>query len=187
MIISGELHGDEPIGTLSSFYFIKTLVEQSLEDPWLSMLLNTRLVTVVPMTNAVGYAHHLRGETEQGDDYYGMDPNRDFPFDQDPQQCMQTVAAKTLYTLFHRHLFQFLLTFHGGTNVLGYEWGDTSHCISTYCEPCPDYNQMQWIAKLLQQISGPAGDYEESYVVGDMGSTVYPVHGGLEDWAYGAS
>lgn len=25
------------------------------------------------------------------------------------------------------------------------------------------------------------------YVLGDMSSTVYPVNGGLEDWAYGAS
>ena len=27
----------------------------------------------------------------------------------------------------------------------------------------------------------------QDYILGDMSSTVYPVHGGLEDWAYGAS
>ncbi|EME26725.1 carboxypeptidase M [Galdieria sulphuraria] len=188
MLVSGELHGDEPIGTLSSYYFIKTLVEHSPRDPWLSMLLNTRMVTVIPMTNAVGYSHGVRGESEQGTDYLGMDPNRDFPFDQEPNNCMRTVAARTIYSLFHRHLFQILLTFHGGTNVLSYEWGDTKHCSSTLpCEPCPDSEIMHLIANKLQQVSGSAGDYETPYVIGDMGSQVYPVRGGLEDWAYGAS
>ncbi|GJQ15748.1 hypothetical protein GpartN1_g7539.t1 [Galdieria partita] len=185
MIVSGELHGDEPVGTLSSFYFIKTLVEQSFRDPWLSMLLNTRIVTVIPMTNAVGYDHNVRGESEGMVEL--MDPNRDFPFDQDPDKCMKTVAGKALYSLFHHHLFQILLTFHGGTNVLGYEWGDTRHCHSTSCEPSPDDWIMHSIATKLQQVSGSAGIHEKPYIVGDMGSTVYPVKGGLEDWAYGAS
>eukprot|EP00871_Galdieria_phlegrea_P002684 jgi/Galph1/3416/GphlegSOOS_G2081.1 len=187
ILLSGELHGDEPMGALTCFYLGQLLVERSSSDPWLNLLINTRLITIIPMTNAVGYAHRARGESELGD-YWGIDANRDFPFDQEPQKCMQTVAARTINELFHRHLFQMLLTFHGGTNVLGYEWGDTVHClVNGSCVSSPDHFAMDAISKRLRDMAGPAGSHEAAYVIGDMGSTVYPVHGGLEDWAYGAS
>lgn len=116
-----------------------------------------------------------------------IDPNRDFAFDQTETSCMQTVAARTLNELFRTHLYRILITFHGGTNVIGYEWGDTQHCRGNICRDAPDKKAMVVLAARMAKYAGPAGSYEDDYVVGDMGSTVYPVNGGMEDWAYGAS
>eukprot|EP00967_Tisochrysis_lutea_P035660 scaffold42792_cov34-Tisochrysis_lutea.AAC.5 len=62
------------------------------------------------MTNAIGSAMHQRTEM-------GIDPNRDFPFDQIPKACMQTVAARTVNELYRSHLLQLVITFHGGMQV----------------------------------------------------------------------
>ena len=44
---------------------------------------------LMPMTNAHGYANYKREEN-------GMDPNRDFPYLQMPQRCMQTQTARAV-------------------------------------------------------------------------------------------
>jgi hypothetical protein len=73
-------------------------------------LVDTRTVLISPMTNAVGSAQRTRTEL-------GIDPNRDFPFDQSPRACMQTVTARTVNELYRSHLLQLVITFHGGMQV----------------------------------------------------------------------
>ena len=41
------------------------------------------------MTNAIGVEQLRREEL-------GIDPNRDFPYDQEPSRCMKTVAARAV-------------------------------------------------------------------------------------------
>ena len=36
---------------------------------------------------------------------------------------MQTIAGRTVNEIYREHLFQLSLTFHAGTEVVGYEWG----------------------------------------------------------------
>ena len=84
---------------------------------WLARLATTRRIVVVPTANALGYYQNKREEN-------GIDPNRDFPYDlPSPNLCMQTIAGRTLNEVFRQHLFQLSLTFHGGMEVVGYEWG----------------------------------------------------------------
>lgn len=84
---------------------------------WLARLLTTRRIVIVPTANALGYYQKVREE-------HNIDPNRDFPYDATtPDKCMQTVAARTLNEIYREHLFQLALTFHGGMEVVGYEWG----------------------------------------------------------------
>jgi len=51
---------------------------------------------------------------------------------------------------------------------------------------------LESIGKAMKNMSGGEIVKEESgyaideYVFGDISSTIYPVNGGLEDWAYGA-
>jgi hypothetical protein len=88
---------------------------------WLARLYYTRRLIVVPTANAVGYFRNTREED------FGVDPNRDFPYDTKPTACMQTIAARTLNELYQANLIQLSLTFHGGMEVIGYEWGAPSY------------------------------------------------------------
>lgn len=190
LLISGLLHGDEVIGPHAVLAYIEHMLENYASDPFVKRMLDTRYVTLVPMTNAVGFHRNERGERQPrldgtGDDV--VDPNRDFGFDQQPSRCMQTVAARAINELFRAHLFRLLVTFHGGTNVVGYEWGDLTHCNGPDCSAAPDMKIMHALGNRMSDVAGPAGTFESAYPVGDMGGLVYPVNGGMEDWAYGAS
>lgn len=191
MLVSGEVHGDEIIGPQAVLAFIEFMVSRYSDDPYTRGMLDSRIVTFIPMTNALGFFNGERVERHKGEADDGsailIDPNRDFGFDQNPLQCMQTVAARTINELFRVHLFRVLITFHGGTNAIGYEWGDKSHCTGKNCKPAPDSAIMDALAQRMSNFSGPAGSFEAAYPVGNMGELVYPVNGGMEDWAYGAS
>lgn len=199
-LVSGELHGDEVVGPITVLAFIEWMVSNYPHDAFAKRMIDTRISTLVPMTNALGYFQGVRVEqqppTDENDGDGGggggaiplqIDPNRDFGFDNHPDKCMQTVAARALNELYRVHLFRIAITFHGGTNALGYEWGDMTHCEGRNCHPAPDTHIMAALAERMSANAGPAGSYEEAYPVGDMGRLVYPVHGGMEDWGYGAS
>ena len=121
---------------------------------WLARLVTTRRIVIVPTANALGYYQNKREENH-------IDPNRDFPYDQtNPQSCMQTIAGRTLNEIFRKHLFQLSLTFHGGMEVIGYEWGAPSYSNKV----SPDDIAQHDIAKAYSQYAGgfattPAYDF----------------------------
>ncbi|KAK4538543.1 hypothetical protein CDCA_CDCA18G4568 [Cyanidium caldarium] len=205
LLVSGALHGDERIGSTMATELAALLTDVA-GDPaaaavpdaartdatadglraWLRYLVRHRYLTIVPAANAPGLARNERTEL-------GVDPNRDFPWNQlAPTDCMRTVAARAINELARDHLYQMLLTYHGGTTVIGYEWGDRVHCPEgTACvhnAPAPDVWAMHTIAAGMRAYAGNGNGYGgRAYQIGTMGDTVYPVAGGMEDWAYGAS
>lgn len=116
---------------------------------WLARLLTTRRLVVIPTANALGYYRKNREENN-------IDPNRDFPYDQDnPTKCMQTIAGRTLNEVFRDHMFQLSLTFHGGMEVVGYEWG-APYWNRDSSEPrlSPDDTAQKQIAAAYSQYAG---------------------------------
>lgn len=89
VFFSGCLHGDEWVGPATLVELILYIVQQYKQgnNPWIAHLVNSRSTYLMPMTNAIGYENTRRGEN-------GLDPNRDFPYDQSPQRCMQTITAR---------------------------------------------------------------------------------------------
>jgi hypothetical protein len=143
---------------------------------WLARLVATRRIVIVPTANALGYYQNTRGE---GD----IDVNRDFPFDyEDPAVCMQTIGGRTLNEVFRESMFQMALTFHGGIEMIGYEWGADSYVGVL----SPDNEAQNQIATAY---SAYGGGWSESapYLVGPMDQILYTVEGGMEDWAYAGS
>lgn len=189
MLVSGAVHGDEVIGPQATIAFLHFMLANYKRDAYIRQMVDSRLVTIVPTGNALGYEHGKRGEfyNRTGEKQIMLDPNRDFAFDTHPRGCMRTVVARVFNELMRRRLFRVLVTFHGGTNVIGYEWGDKTHCKGRECQPSPDIRLMRALAKRMADNAGPAGMFEPKYPIGTMGKLVYPVHGGMEDWAYGAS
>ena len=101
--------------------------------------MQTREIIITPMTNAVGYYHNEREERINQD--HGafksnpnrvkakrvpesMDINRDFPYNiRSDMECLNTIAGRVIHEIFARNLIVSAITFHGGTNVIGYPWG----------------------------------------------------------------
>mmetsp|Transcript_11442 Transcript_11442/g.11452 ORF Transcript_11442/g.11452 Transcript_11442/m.11452 type:complete len:178 (+) Transcript_11442:457-990(+) len=162
------------------------------------------------MTNAVGYYYNEREEriNNQHDEYknnknrgftskmiVSKDINRDFPFNQpSSDECLNTIASRIVHQLFVENLFVSSLTFHGGTTVISYPWGSYNHAKKigrTYqSKEAPDYMAFERIGEIMISEAGSkikkGNQYIDDFELGDMTTVVYPVNGGLEDWAYGA-
>eukprot|EP00933_Yihiella_yeosuensis_P083066 TRINITY_DN9715_c0_g6_i1.p1 TRINITY_DN9715_c0_g6~~TRINITY_DN9715_c0_g6_i1.p1 ORF type:complete len:695 (+),score=84.96 TRINITY_DN9715_c0_g6_i1:23-2107(+) len=180
VFLSGALHGDERVGPLSVTELAVFLTEQyraGNED--VKRLVDFRATWITPTTNAFGYANNRRDENN-------MDPNRDFAYLQNPQRCMQTQTARAVNELFRNHLFQFMLTFHGGMRALTYEWGSRNHMVGRKSTESPDFQAFKTTGELLLGASGKDRSGSWWYPLGPINDMVYPVDGGMEDWSYGA-
>ena len=165
LYFSGEVHGDERVGPHAVLEAARLLCS-NLTDVDLS----DTLVVMTPLTNPLGYALGERGEL-------GVDPNRDFPYDQSPEECLESVSARVVHRIFHHYgNIEAGITFHGGEQSITYPWGSTNH----EKEEALDTPWLHMIAEELQRVSGGPQVYE----IGSMGKVVYPVKGGMEDWAY---
>jgi hypothetical protein len=147
------------------------LISKGINDDtrkWLARLVSTRRIIIIPSANALGYDRNERTE-------YDIDPNRDFPFDiRDKRQCMKTIAGRTINEIFRDHLFQIALTFHGGTEVVAYEWG-----APTYLNlGSPDDVAQVEIGDGYSRFAG-GFDGTKKYLSGTMNDLVYPVRGGM--------
>ncbi|KAL7493043.1 hypothetical protein ACHAWT_002283 [Skeletonema menzelii] len=159
----------------------QSLTQKGIPSPlrqWLARLVSTRRTIIIPTANALGYSRNKR---EEGT----IDPNRDFPFDIEQyheNECMQTIAGRSINELWRSHLFQIGLTFHGGMEVIGYEWG-----APTYLNlDAPDALAQHEIASAYSRYSNGFPGHSP-YDFGTMNDKVYYVRGGMEDWAFAGS
>ena len=200
---SGCVHGDERVGPTAVMEAASLLLEAASceasfeynpsmhatcsaslqaqgiskrQRQWLARLVATRRIVIVPTANALGYYRNTRNEDN-------VDVNRDFPFDYtSPTMCMRTIGARTFNELFREHLFQMALTFHGGTELIGYEWGADSFQGTL----SPDDEAQKQIANAYSNYGG-GWSGSGPYPFGPMDQIIYTVKGGMEDWAYAGS
>ena len=184
VFFSGCVHGNERIGPTTTVEVVRLLLN-NVNQPnnkdstsvWLSRLVRTRVITIMPTANALGYYKNVREEN-------GIDPNRDFPWGVSEKECMQTTAARALNSLFRERMFQLSITFHSGMRAIAYEWGSPN-----YKDASPDDGALHPIGRHAVRAAG-VGDGENHgyyYPEGVLNPLVYPVKGGMEDWAYAAS
>jgi len=195
--ISGVVHGDEVIGptavTEFAKYFCDTYEEK--KNSVYHNILKEKLIIITPMTNAYGYYNGRRDEKvsiRNSNKFKNVDPNRDFPYYKSTdgiKTCMETITARTINEIFNEFIIGGAITFHGGTSVIGYAWGNYIHLAGrNKGTESPDYNAFHEIGKIMVKFSSSKdnlGHNIRDYELGDMSSTVYPLDGALEDWAYG--
>lgn len=120
-----------------------------------------------------------------------MDPNRDFPYLQNPSNCMKTTAARAVNEAWRSHLFQAAVTFHGGMQAVGYEWGSPNHFGAGGDSESPDDLGQRAIGMVMREAAGAFRGRDVQgdgyYPVDRINRLVYPVNGGMEDWAYAGS
>lgn len=84
--------------------------------------------------------------------------------------------------LFRTHMFQISLTFHGGIEGIGYEWGSPSHGRAN----SPDHKAQDQVSSSFSYVGGSFKGVKP-YRYGKMNIWLYAVRGGMEDWAYAGS
>lgn len=177
VFFSGELHGDERVGPTATVEFVQLLLDQYATYEWVRRLVDTRSIWVMPTPNAHGYFEGRRTEL-------GVDVNRDFPVDKSTGDCMASVAARALNELFRERLFRVAITFHSGIEMITYTWGTVTALQKRKHRSPDDISQ----AMMGSSMSAFAGKFEgHHYPHGRMNDLLYPVRGGMEDWAYASS
>jgi hypothetical protein len=162
---------------------------------WLARLVSTRRIVIVPNPNSSGYYLNQRNEnyvTPNGQSTNGIDPNRDFPYDQVPSQCMKSITARTINELFLENLFQMSMTYHGGIENITFEWGASD---VPFNKVSPDDVAQRILADKMSIYAGELYSSGQSntspkgrfYETGDMNDILYGVKGGFEDYAYAGS
>lgn len=193
--ISGLVHGNEEIGPTTIVEFAKYFCDNKQNKSLFHNILKNKMFIMTPMTNAYGYYNHNREDKViEFDNRKSLeDPNRDFPYsDENTEEmsCMRTITGRTINEIFNEHIIIGAITFHGGTNVLGYAWGNYIHKVGKKSTEAPDHSAFRTIGEIMKEASSSELNQKTNipdYRLGDMTSTVYPVNGGVEDWAYGGS
>ena len=178
VFLSGNLHGDEQVGPMTMIYALEHLVRHRVagDNAWVNRMLDTRRLIVMPMTNPLGYQRMVRTEN-------GLDPNRDFPYNQQPSKCMLTLTARAVNEVWRDNLITSAITFHGGMQAISYEWGADNHVGGG--SESPD-DRAQYLTSHI--MGNMAGAYRgQRYPVERINNLVYAVDGGMEDWAYAGS
>eukprot|EP01041_Mallomonas_annulata_P006251 gene6251-12656_t len=211
ILISGEIHGDERVGPITALYTAQLLTWSAsceiqkdskycnilesyginkMQRIWLTFLATRRHSIIIPTTNCLGYINNKREDA-------GVDPNRDFPYSRRNGHCMKSTTARIINAVFAFHLIQLVVTFHGGMEAIGYEWGSENH--NRPRDASPDDHSNRDIAGALRAFAGTSaggsgtssGAHKKGsggglYPVGRINSIIYPVDGGMEDWVYAA-
>jgi hypothetical protein len=184
VFFSGNLHGDEQVGPVTLVALAHLLVAGARPasphfNPWIARLVNTRIITMIPITNPLGYETMVREEDH-------VDPNRDFPFLEAPNKCMLTATARAVNEVWRESLFQLAVTFHGGMEAIAWEWGAPNHERAPFNSESPDDVGQRHLAEVMREMAGSLfGSHR--YPIGRMNNLVYGVTGGMEDWAYAGS
>jgi hypothetical protein len=186
LLVAG-FHGDEVVGTNSLYRMIELFCDNFFKQKLWSNLIGNVRIMMLPMANVNGFYHQKREETVLlNENSTEFDPNRDFPYDPDKKQgCFETSTAELLDAIFRDNIIVGCLTFHGGANSITYPWGNIPHLNRA---ESGDQVAFDAVANVLTQVAGGNTNFEiKPYEIGTLEEVVYVVHGGFEDWGYGAS
>lgn len=183
VLLIGGFHGNEVTGSNSLYNLVKIFQRYLLTNDDLSQLLDNVRILILPIVNAEGFSN---GRREEMVDETLYDPNRDFPYNLNPdQKCFKTTTAQIIDAIYKNYMIVGTLTYHGGDNSITYPWGNFAHEEDPITGDDIAFSQL---AKFLQTISGENKLLKvEEYKIGTMQDIVYDVGGGFEDWAYAAS
>lgn len=158
---------------------------------WLARLVSTRRIVVIPSANSLGFFNNTRNEGN-------VDPGRDFPVATMENDCMKSVASRTINELFRLHMFQMAISFHDGDGALRWSW-------RRYPASAPDISAQLQLGKVFidnvtgkrkssiyHEVESPNAIFQsETPIVSSVESNHKRENetqiGSFEDWAYAAS
>lgn len=188
-------HAREVIGTETVLGLIRHLCESYATDADARRLLDEREIYCVPIVNPDGVLFNeanypggggmwRKNRRVNGGGYYGVDLNRNYPYEwvgpgssSDPSaetyrgpSAGSEPEAQALMAFHAAHDFQTYQSYHSYSNLTLIPWGFTS-------VPCPDDAVFRDVAAELTADNG--------YLAGSAPELLYVVNGSSVDWAYG--
>ncbi|MGQ9708497.1 MAG: M14 family zinc carboxypeptidase [bacterium] len=168
----GAIHGDEKISWAITFELLKYLVSRYGSDTFVTRLVDTREIYLLPMFNPDGYIASRR--------YNGnsVDLNRNWGWmwgNELNQGARPFSEPENRAVLAHiwRHPFVTFVSYHAGKTFISYPW---SYCYS-YQNTIPELNLIQFLSARYA--------YWTHYTYGQGSDTMYLINGSTKDFDYG--
>jgi len=188
-------HAREPMSTETCLLLIDHLGANYATDPYVRWLVDEREIFFVPIVNPDGYVYNettspaggglwRKNRRVNGDGSYGVDPNRNYPYEwlgagssADPASDIyrgpyagSEPEVQALMNLSLTHQFQTAQSFHTYSNYVLIPWGYTLN-------HTPDDAVLRDVANAMAATNG--------YTVGQAPEILYEVNGSATDWQYG--
>lgn len=173
LYLSGSLHGDEVMGPNIIIEFIEYYCQKDkLKDTFEYNILKERMFIFTPLINTYGFSHSIKEDKivfRVNKTISYVDPNRDFPYfissEVVNEDCMNSITARTVNEIFKEHIIVSAISFHSGSNVIGYPSGNNNHLNNTEYS---DYYAFNEIAEIL-------ANYSDSEINKEKGITKYAI------------
>jgi hypothetical protein len=117
LLITAATHGDELITTEVLMNLVDELLQGYGQDPRFTRMVDDHDLYFVPVVNADGFAERDRYD-------YGQDPNRSYPYPNDPARA-PTASIKAVIKLFEEKNFAGSIDFHAYGEMVMYPWAYT--------------------------------------------------------------
>jgi hypothetical protein len=141
LMITAATHGNEPAPVEILMAVIEQLVKGYGSDARLTKMLDKHVLYFIPVVSPDGYVANTRYTN-------GVDPNRDYPYPDDPSH--QSVASDANETVwFAKHNIVGSLDFHSNLSVVMYPWAYTDEA-----PPPADVAKFKPLCDQLAQLTG---------------------------------
>ncbi|RZA07536.1 MAG: hypothetical protein EOP11_07420 [Proteobacteria bacterium] len=126
LLITAATHGDELITTEVLMSLVDTLLEKNGQDPRFTRMIQDHDLYFIPVVNADGFAERDRYD-------YGQDPNRSYPYPNDPARA-PTTSIKAIISFFEEKKFAGSIDFHAYGEMVMFPWAYTYDPIAADAE-----------------------------------------------------
>lgn len=162
--ITAATHGNELITVEVLFGLVNQLLNGYGKDARLTKMVDTHELYFIPVVNPDGYTQ---------DERYcdGIDPNRDYPYPDDPNH-ESNPAIQAIIGFFTQHQIQGSIDYHSAAGMIMYPWAYTE-------DPISDSADEQMFDDLTTKMASFNG-----YQHGEISRTIYVAPGSSADYYY---
>lgn len=169
ILIEGNTHGDEKIGSEAAFGILRYLVLNYGVDPLVTQMVNNREIWISPVVNPDGHVSNSRYNAN------GVDLNRDYGYAWDTgwgsPDAFSQPETRAFRNLSARCHFSHWTSYHSGTLFISCPWSYS---------PFPPPDSALIIGTFAREYASFTGyPYAQGY------HGMYEIHGCSKDYAYG--
>jgi hypothetical protein len=163
LMITAATHGDELITTEVLLRLVEELMGQQGQDTRATQMVDNHEIYIVPVVNSDGFVAHSRYAE-------GVDPNRDYPWPEDPAKSSVSCIANMI-SFVQKHRFAGTVDLHAYGRLVMYPWAFT--------RTAPDAAD-----GLIFDRLGQAMAELNQYTYGQISRVIYIAQGSSADYYY---